>query len=65
LFYWRSRRWNPKSGSCKNCRYNLTGNISRRCSECGTAIPPGQAILGVSSVSTNPVIERNSTVDSP
>lgn len=25
-------------GHCKTCGYNLTGNVSGRCSECGTAI---------------------------
>jgi hypothetical protein len=25
-------------GQCMSCGYNLTGNVSGRCSECGTAI---------------------------
>lgn len=28
-------------GACQNCGYDLTGNISGRCPECGAACPPG------------------------
>ena len=28
-------------GHCQNCGYNLTGNVSGRCSECGRAIGTG------------------------
>lgn len=34
----RLRRVEPNS--CRRCGYNLTGNVSGVCSECGTAIPP-------------------------
>jgi len=27
-----------KMGHCKNCGYNLTGNVSGKCPECGTSI---------------------------
>jgi hypothetical protein len=50
---------------CPNCSYLLVGCPSSRCPECGTTIPLGLAIPGVNSVSTNPVIDRNTTVDSP
>ena len=33
------RRWRRRSkGSCQECGYNLTGNESGKCPECGTAI---------------------------
>ncbi len=42
-------RWTPcvvswfkstnRSGFCSNCEYNLTGNVSGTCPECGVAIP--------------------------
>lgn len=35
-------RWRWVEGDtpyCEQCSYNLTGNVSRRCPECGTAIP--------------------------
>jgi hypothetical protein len=38
----RTIRKPPKIGNhpqCSNCGYNLTGNVSGICSECGTAIP--------------------------
>jgi hypothetical protein len=34
---WRRRR----QGRCLACGYNLTGNVSGICSECGTLIAPG------------------------
>ena len=38
--YWRDRRV-PSDGMprCAKCEYNLTGNVSGICPECGTAIP--------------------------
>ena len=34
------RKWRlVKLGQCRVCRYNLTGNASGICPECGTAIP--------------------------
>jgi hypothetical protein len=47
------------------CGYSLQGNVSGICPECGTPIPSAQTNPSVNSVSTNPVIERNTTVDSP
>jgi hypothetical protein len=37
LLWKRSRR---KAGSCRRCGYNLTGNTSGVCPECGTPVPP-------------------------
>lgn len=37
------RRWaKPPPGHCLNCGYNLTGNLSGICSECGQVIRPEQ-----------------------
>lgn len=32
---------------CRTCQYDLRGNASGVCPECGTPIPPGQTIPGV------------------
>ena len=37
LLWWRDRR--IPSSHCQNCGYDLTGNVSGRCPECGTAVP--------------------------
>lgn len=37
------RRVQPTPGRCFNCGYNLTGNLSGVCPECGTAILPRQS----------------------
>ncbi len=34
---WRKDRRIPE-GHCRNCGYNLTGNVSGKCSECGVSI---------------------------
>ncbi len=36
--HWRDRRRIPP-GHCQSCGYNLTGNVSGKCPECGTSIP--------------------------
>jgi hypothetical protein len=33
---WQSRWWPP--GTCPQCGYNLTGNVTGRCPECGTCV---------------------------
>jgi len=38
LFWYRDCRRFP-AGHCRNCGYNLTGNVSGRCPECGLTIP--------------------------
>ena len=35
ILCWRDRR-RPKAGFCKVCKYDLTGNVSGTCPECGT-----------------------------
>jgi hypothetical protein len=36
---WFRHRHHIPSGCCRNCRYDLTGNVSGRCPECGTTVP--------------------------
>jgi len=40
-FYLRARR--PRRGFCKTCGYNLTGNVSGICPECGRRISSAEA----------------------
>lgn len=37
LAYWRMRRLKDRDG-CRVCGYNLTGNVTGRCPECGTEV---------------------------
>ncbi len=41
--WWRDRRCIP-AGHCLNCRYDLTGNVSGVCPECGTAVCEGEGV---------------------
>ncbi|MBU0617500.1 MAG: hypothetical protein KKI02_07270 [Planctomycetes bacterium] len=40
VLFWRDRRRTPP-GHCQNCGYDLTGNVSGRCPECGTPTANG------------------------
>jgi hypothetical protein len=37
-YLWRADRRRPPPGHCQHCGYDLTGNVSGRCPECGTWI---------------------------
>ncbi len=39
-YLWWSGRGIP-TGQCRKCGYNLTGNVSGRCPECGAVVPAG------------------------
>ena len=45
---WCLRRWReaPAPGTCPCCGYDLTGNTSGRCSECGGPIPANRGSHG-------------------
>jgi len=53
------------TSECRHCDYSLKGNVSGRCPECGTPIPPNQHIPTVNSVSTNPQNEHNANEAPP
>ena len=40
ILWWRDRR--PKAGFCEVCKYDLTGNESGTCPECGSAVDASQ-----------------------
>ena len=35
---WRTKRWWWQEGHCNKCGYDLTGNVSGRCPECGESV---------------------------
>jgi hypothetical protein len=37
-FRWLRKTTPPKTGQCQKCGYDLTGNVSGRCPECGTLV---------------------------
>lgn len=41
VWWRRHRRGRPQAGACRRCRYDLTGNLSGVCPECGSAIAKG------------------------
>jgi len=38
LLLWRRDRRRPRPGFCRRCDYDLTGNTTGRCPECGLEI---------------------------
>ncbi len=42
LLLWRRDRRKPRPGFCPRCDYDLTGNTTGRCPECGTPCPPAK-----------------------
>jgi hypothetical protein len=58
---WQRTSDSMQSSYCMKCEYDLRGNTSGRCPECGTPIDPKQftRLLGVNSVSTNPTNQRS------
>jgi hypothetical protein len=44
LIGWRQWKHRPKAGHCPACRYNLTGNTSGRCPECGSILASGKPV---------------------
>ncbi len=38
VLFWRDRRRPIPPGHCQTCGYNLTGNVSGVCPECGTGV---------------------------
>jgi hypothetical protein len=44
ILWWRDRRRTPP-GHCRRCGYNLTGNTSGTCPECGTPLPKRASAL--------------------
>lgn len=43
IWYWRDWRNGCRSGFCRKCGYNLAGNVSGHCPECGTSTEPKPA----------------------
>ncbi len=46
---WHRDRPPPPPGHCQSCGYNLTGNVSGVCPECGERVgpvPPGKGVKG-------------------
>ncbi len=43
---WHRRAYRTLPGHCHHCGYNLTGNLSGRCPECGTTTAHGPAPTG-------------------
>ncbi|GMU24132.1 MAG: hypothetical protein AMXMBFR13_42090 [Phycisphaerae bacterium] len=52
------------TGCCRECGYDLTGNLSGVCPECGTAVPE-QAVSGQPSAVSRPAPGRSTDVAAP
>ena len=35
-------KWPEPNGRCQKCGYDLTGNVSGRCAECGMPVPAAE-----------------------
>ncbi len=46
VIYCVRRRARRRGGCCVACGYNLTGNMSGRCPECGETAPPTKQPVG-------------------
>lgn len=45
FLWWRDRRWPP--GHCTTCGYDLTGNVSGRCPECGVTVTKPRLVVAM------------------
>lgn len=50
----------PRGVFCEGCGYNLTGNATGACPECGRAIPVGAEVAGASVPVAKPLSESDS-----
>ncbi len=50
---WRHNRRRPTEGHCPNCNYNMTGNVSNKCPECGTPTPKSEPAAPIQSRAGN------------
>ncbi|GMU83045.1 MAG: hypothetical protein AMXMBFR47_29160 [Planctomycetota bacterium] len=48
IWLWRRNRRRIEPGCCANCGYNLTGNVSGRCPECGAVTESERPAVTVS-----------------
>ena len=59
LLLWRRERRRAGSGFCLRCDYDLTGNVTGACPECGTAITDVQRALLIAAVQSNASQQRS------
>jgi len=58
VYQWQSARF-VRMGICDRCGYDLTGNTSGKCSECGEPVPAGEKIKTAGNMKPTP-LEANS-----